>query len=218
VLVIAPHPDDETLGCGGTLLKHRESGDIIHWLIVTSLAEEDGSVTEIARRKKEIEKIRKAYNFASVIPLNFPAMRLDKLSLKEIVTSIGKAINATSPNILYIPNPYDIHSDHRIVYDATVSCSKWFRYPSIKRILIYEVISETEFNQTPLSGAFMPNSFSDISNYINKKIEIMKIYKSELARHPFPRSSKNVRALATFRGATAGFRYSEAFVLYKEAW
>jgi LmbE family N-acetylglucosaminyl deacetylase len=216
VIVISAHPDDETLGAGGTLLKHINEGDQINWLIVTDVFEEEGfSKERVLTRKVEIEKVSTMYGFKNVYKLGYPTMKLNDTILFELVNKISKIFQELKPEILYIMNRSDAHSDHRIVFDAVMSCTKSFRYPYIKKILMYECISETEFAPVLPEKTFMPNYFVDISNYFQTKIEIMKVYDSELNEHPFPRSIKNIEALATFRGASVGVEFAESFQLIK---
>lgn len=213
VLVIAVHPDDETLGCGGTLLKHKANGDSIHWLICTETA---SSNNFYKIREKEIEQVSKMYIFDSVHHLRLKTMHVDEYTMSELISKISKIINDVRPNIIYLPFKSDVHSDHRKIFEATYSCTKSFRYPFIKKIYMMETLSETEFSPSTNSDSFIPNVFVDISNFMERKIEIMKIFVSELAEHPFPRSEKNIRALGTIRGATTGCEYAESFVLLKE--
>lgn len=219
ILIVAPHPDDETLGCGGTLLKHKEQGDKIYWLIITSMSAEGGfPKARVEARQKEIKAVSKAYIFERVFSLAMPVTRIDTLPRAEIVRKIGKVIEMVKPTALYLPFKNDVHSDHRVVFDSTISAGKTFRFPCIKKLMMYEAVSETEFSAPLKDGIFMPNSFSDITGYIDKKITIMNLYKSELGTPPFPRSKQNIKALATFRGSTAGVRYAEAFMTLKEIW
>ena len=120
------------------------------------------------------------------------------------------------PNIVYLPFKSDVHTDHQIAFKAAYSCTKTFRCPSTKKIIMMETLSETEFTPSTKEDSFIPNMFVDITDFIDRKIEIMNIYKSELADHPFPRSEKNILALATVRGATAGCEYAESFMIVKE--
>lgn len=213
VIIIAPHPDDETLGAGGTLLKHKAQGDKVACIFVTNISEEQGySTKRVQERQEEIEKVAKAYNFDKFYKLNYPTATLDSTSTLKLIPEISEIFNEFQPNIVYVPNSSDIHSDHRIIFDATFSCTKSFRYPFIERILMYETISETEFASY---NHFEPNYFVDISDYFEKKLEIMKIYKTELQEHPMPRSLKNIEALATFRGATINKNYAESYKLIK---
>ena len=216
VLIVAPHPDDETLGCGGSLLKHRTAGDIIHWLIVTERCAESGSSQEVAAmRDAEISSVAEQYGFESVHRLRFPEIKLDSIPFHLVVKAFSDVVRQIQPQIMYVPCPADIHTDHRVAFDAVASCSKWFRYPSIEKILAYETLSETEFNMNP-DKHFRPNVFIDISNHIEEKIAIMQTYHSELACFPFPRSTQALQALAVLRGSTAGCKAAEAFMLLKE--
>lgn len=213
VLVVAVHPDDETLGCGGTLLKYKANGDEIHWLICTAIDEEHNYCKV---REKEIEEVSNLYDFDSVHNLQLKTMQVDEYKVSELVSKISQVIKEVQPNIIYLPFKADVHSDHRKIFEASYSCTKSFRYPFIKKIYMMEILSETEFAPSTKKDSFIPNVFVDISEFFEKKIAIMKVFKSEMAEHPFPRSERNLRALATFRGATCGCEYAESFVLLKE--
>ena len=212
ILVIAVHPDDETLGCGGTLLKHKADGDEIHWMIGTETA----SNTEFHKiRKQEIEGVAKLYKFDSVHHLKLKTMQVDEYSMSELITKISKVINEVKPNIIYLPFKGDVHSDHRYIFEAAYSCTKSFRYPFIKKIYMVETLSETEFAPSTKEDSFIPNVFVNITDFMDKKLEIIRIFESEMGEHPFPRSERNLKALATLRGATAGCEYAESFMLLK---
>jgi LmbE family N-acetylglucosaminyl deacetylase len=216
-VVLATHPDDETIGCGGTLLRHKAKGDSVHWIICTSMKERFGfNRDEISNREKEIKKVEQAFSFDSVHLLDFPTTRLDECPLSDLVEKIGEIFSKIRPEIIYLPFENDVHSDHRVVFQAGFSCSKSFRRPYIKKIMMMETISETEFSSVSNSSYFKPNVYVDVSDYLAKKIEIMRIYGSELKEFPFPRSEDNIKALAMFRGASAGYQFSEAFMLLKE--
>jgi N-acetylglucosamine malate deacetylase 1 len=216
IVVISAHPDDETLGAGGTLLKHKDSSDKIFWIIITSISEDQGYSSEkVHSRKMEILKVAELFAIDEVFELGYLTMKLSSSSLIKMVPEISRIFNKVQPEVIYTMNRSDAHSDHRVIFDAVSACTKAFRYPYIKKVLMYECISETEFAPAIPERVFQPNYFVDISNYLDKKSEIMKIYKSELGEHPFPRSIRNIEALATFRGATAGVRYAEAFQLIK---
>lgn len=217
VLVIAVHPDDETLGCGGTLLKHKAQGDEIHWLICTSLFERDGFNKEIVEtRKNEIKAVAGLYGFKNTHQLELSTTKVDKCSMSELIGKISKIISEVEPNIVYLPFKGDVHSDHRKIFESAYSCTKSFRYPTIKKIYMMEILSETEFAPSTKEDSFIPNVFVDISDCFDKKLEIMRVYQSEIGAHPFPRSEKNITALATLRGATSACEYAESFVLLKE--
>ena len=213
ILVVAVHPDDETLGCGGTLLKHKASNDKIHWLICTNLNKNHHYYPD---REKEIKKVSKLFNFDSVHNLQFETTKMDQYNMNEIIKKISKVINKVKPNIIYLPFKEDVHTDHKKVFEASYSSTKSFRNPFIKKIYMMETLSETEFAPSTKRDSFMPNTFVDINKYMNKKIQIMKIYKSEVGNHPFPRSVRGIKALASFRGSTSGCKFAESFMLLKE--
>ena len=216
IVVISAHPDDEILGVGGTLLKHKKNGDKIYWLITTNIFENQGfSKQRISNRQKEIKKISEALSVEKVFMLNYPTMSLSTSTLIEMVPKISKIFIEIEPEIVYCLNRSDAHSDHRITFDAVMACTKSFRYPFIKQVIMYECISETEFAPQLPEKVFIPNYFVDISSFLEEKMNLMKIYESELGKHPFPRSLKNIEALATFRGASVGVEYAEAFQLIK---
>lgn len=216
VIVISAHPDDEVLGVGGTLLKHMKKGDSIYWLISTNVFESQGFTKErIESRQKEVEKVAERLGVKKIFKLDYPTMSLSSSSIISMTPKISDIFKEVEPEIIYTLNRSDAHSDHRITFDAVIACTKSFRYPFVKQVLMYECISETEFAAVLPEKAFLPNYYVDITEYLEEKIEIMKIYESEIDEHPFPRSLQNIKALATFRGASVGVVYAEAFQLIK---
>ena len=216
LIVVAPHPDDETLGCGGTLLFLRDQGFEIHWLIISSMKQNLGfSQQRILCRKKEIKKVAATYKFASFSSLDFPTSKLDSIPKNEIIEKIGQVFEKIQPNIIFVPFDGDVHSDHRIVFEATIACTKWFRHRSVHKILAYETLSETDFGLSSMVG-FRPSVFYNIELYFAKKCEILKLYEGEMGLFPFPRSFETLEALARLRGSAAGFKFAEAFQLLKE--
>ena len=216
VTVISAHPDDEIIGAGGTLFKHKLNGDEIHWIIITNIFKSQGfSESKIKQRQAEIKKISKLLGVTKVHLLNFPTMTLSSSCLLKMVPIISKIFNNIMPNTVYVMNRSDAHSDHRVTFDAVMACTKSFRYPFIKKVLMYECLSETEFAPALHEKIFIPNYFVNISDFLEEKINAMNVYKSELGDHPFPRSILNIKALATYRGASVGVLYAEAFQLLK---
>jgi N-acetylglucosamine malate deacetylase 1 len=216
VIVIAPHPDDETLGCGGSLLKHIEKKDEVSWIIVTSMTESTGYSKEaILNRSSEIHKVSSKYNFKNLIKLDVPTTQVDQISTSKLVEKFSKTFQKLEPNLVYMPFYDDVHTDHKTISSSILSNIKWFRHNYIKKVLMYETVSETEFNFNSISG-FKPNVFNDITNFLNEKLDIIKIYKSEIREFPFPRSEKNIKSLSFFRGAQSGFGAAEAFQLVFE--
>lgn len=214
VIVVAPHPDDETLGCGGALLKHKSHGDEIYWLIITNISEEFGWKKEkVEERQSEIEQVADMYGFTKTSKLDFPTTKLDEIPISNIIDEISKVFNEVKPNTIYINNRSDIHTDHQIVFQAVMSCTKSFRYPFIKKILMYETLSETEFAPALPETIFIPNSFVDISDYFNRKINIMRIFNSEIMESPLPRSSDIIETKSRLCGSRISVKYAEAFQL-----
>jgi len=215
-IVIAPHPDDETLGVGGTLLRRKAEGVSLAWVIVTNISIEAGwSAEKVKQRADEIERITKLYGFEEVYYLNFETTQLDTIPMSDLVSAMSDAFKEFQPEEVFVPHPADIHTDHREVFDAVSACTKWFRYPSVRRVLAYETLSETDFNLGTYQ-AFRPNVFIDIEDFFNKKLLAMDVYASEVDDFPFPRSHEAIRALATLRGAASGFKFAEAFELLRE--
>lgn len=214
VMVISPHPDDETLGAGGTLLKFKEKGHKLYWLNVTNVKVEYGySEERVKERNKEIEYVISSYAFDGFWNMELEPAGVDKYDISFLISKFKKVFDEVKPELLLLPYRYDIHSDHRIIFDIVYSCAKSFRIPYLKTVLSMEILSETD--QALNENRFAPNIFIDISEYIDKKIEIMKIYKSEIDTAPFPRNEDAIKGLASYRGATAYYKYCEAFSLIK---
>lgn len=219
VLIVSPHPDDETLGAGGTLLQHQQRGDEIHCLLMTELAGNDNSSLRSdvprLRREKEIVEASEHFQWKSFSRLGLPTTRLDEQPYAELTENIGAVISGIKPTTVYLPHCNDVHTDHRVTFTAAFSCTKNFRYPSVQRVLSYEVPSETDYSAV-VHPPFLPNVFVDVTSTFSEKLDIMKIFASELGEHPFPRSLRHIEALAVHRGASAGCQYAEAFMLLKE--
>ena len=213
ILIIAPHPDDESLGCGGTILKNINEGHDVYWAICTTVDKDFGwDENKINKRELEIVKIGKAYGFKQVFNLKMPSSKLETIPIQTLINKFKNIINQIEPNIVYIPFNFDVHTDHQIISKVFSSFTKWFRYPSINTVLMYETLSETNFNFGS-TEKYSPNIYVDISKYFKKKVSISKMYNSELKKHPFPRSVEAINALSILRGSEAGFKHAEAFQL-----
>jgi N-acetylglucosamine malate deacetylase 1 len=211
VLVISPHPDDETLGVGGTLIYHKNRGDLIFWINIT--LPQNAGRKEIRLIQKQ--KISEFIQFDKVYQMNFESTKLEGTT-DEMIAKLTNLFQEIMPNIVYLPNRSDVHSDHRLTFKAGYSCTKSFRSHSIERILMYETLSETEFAPALSENAFAPNVFVDISDYMEQKIRMLKIYNKELMPHNLPRSISAIRSLAGYRGSRIGVEYAEAFMLLFE--
>lgn len=206
VCVIAVHPDDETLGCGGTILKHLKRGDEVHCVFVTDGDETQGVL---------IDQLAKHYGFTSVTRLGMPELELADMSLNELVPALAGVMKKIEPNVLYIPNRSDAHSDHRAVFEAMIACTKAFRFPSIEQILMCEVISETDFNLGLPEQVFNPNYYVDITDEWEGKKQAMEICKDQMLPYPLTRSESTMEALNRYRGSLINVEYAEAFMALK---
>jgi LmbE family N-acetylglucosaminyl deacetylase len=217
ILIVAPHADDETLGCGGVILRNIAAGSEVHWLIITGMKEEYGYTKEqVTTRNKEVACAAGSYKFTQVHEIGYKPAFLDTVAKGDIIGNVSKIVNAVRPEEVYTAYRNDAHSDHEVVFDAVMSATKSFRYPFIKRVLAYEVLSETDFAMKPEDGGFRPNVFVDISKYLEQKLNILEIFESEVGKFPFPRSRIALESLARVRGAQSSFLAAEAFMLLKE--
>lgn len=218
ILVISAHPDDETLGCGGTLLKHKEQGDALFWVIVTQVHEPQWSLQVAERKAGEVKRVAEAFGFEESFKLGFPTVRLDRVAMADLISHIHDALSESRPNVVYVVHGGDVHTDHRAVFTATMSVLKPVHMSrlGIRRVLCYESLSSTDAAPPMHERAFSPNIFNDITPYIERKIEIVGYYETETQPEPMPRSPSAIRALARYRGSTIGVEYAEAFNLIRE--
>ena len=207
IMVIAVHPDDETIGCGGTILKHIDNGDSVSIVFVTS-----GNEVQ----KGKIKSVINNYKSTSFYMLNLEEISLENQPLVNIIMPLNKVINEFRPEVLYIPNRSDVHSDHRTVFRALQACTKSFRNPFIKKIMMMEVISETDFSPNLTENIFVPNIINDITQYFEQKEKILNIYKEELLPGNMTRSISSMKALNRYRGSLINVKYAESFMLLKE--
>lgn len=218
VLAISVHPDDETLGCGGTLLRHVAEGDELFWLVVTETHEPQWTAETIQIKAAEVVRVAEAYKVDQFFKLGLPSIRLDTLPLADMIGRIREVIAEVKPEVVYLVHGGDVNSDHYMVFTATMSVLKTFymRKWGVQRILSYETLSSTEAAPPHPSRAFVPNVYRDITPYIERKIEIMGLYESESHPDPMPRGPSAIRALARYRGASIAVDYAEAFMLIRE--
>jgi len=214
ILVIAPHPDDEVLGCGGIIARYSRQGDEVFLCVVTKAYAPDWSEEFIKNRPKEVGAVRKILGIKKVYFLDFPTVKLDTVPQKELIAAISGVIKDIGPETLYLPHIGDINKDHRLVFEAALVASRPLSAPVIKKILSYETLSETEYGMS--LKIFSPNVYEDVSGTFGSKIEAIKVYGSELKEFPHPRSLEVIGALAKKRGSEAGFKLAEAFMLIRE--
>lgn len=216
ILVVSPHPDDETLGAGGSLLKLKDAGNQVYWLNITDVKMAGGGYNEsfISKRKIQIENINSYFGFDGFMNLRFQPATLNDSIKGELVNEIGNAFDRFKPECIILPDYNDAHTDHKYVFEAAYACSKIFRRSYIKKILTMEIPSETNFGMP--YDMFKPNFYVDITDYFEKKMDALKIYDTEMGSFPFPRSMEAIKAQAAIRGIEAGVSYAEAFRVIKE--
>lgn len=216
VIVISPHPDDETLGAGGSLLKLGHTGNQIYWLNITDVKMLGRGYDKafIEKRKIQIEKINEYFGFEEFFNLQFPPAELNDGVKGELINAIGSIFDKVKPDWVILPDYNDAHTDHKYVFEAAYACSKIFRRSYIRRIMTMEIPSETNFGMP--YDTFKPNLYVDITNYLEKKMEALRIYDTEMGTPPFPRSEEAIKAQAIIRGVEAGTLYAEAFQVLKE--
>lgn len=212
--MIAPHPDDEVLGCGGTIAIHSKKGDDVYLCIVTKAYTPEWSKEFIKKRKREVANANKILRIKKTHFLDFPTVKLDTIPQKELNDSIFKVVDKVKPEIVYMPHRGDLNKDHRLVFEAVLVAVRPVADHRVRKVLSYETLSETEWG-LPLE-TFTPNVYVDISNVIETKIKAMKAYKSEIKPYPSPRSFETIEILAKKRGTEAGVKFAEAFVLIRE--
>ena len=217
-VIVAPHPDDELLGCGGTLLKRASQGHTLSIIYVTSLSPSSGhSTSQIEQRQSEISATCKQLSVvqSNVHQFDFPPSSLNSTSIPLLIEKISTIFKSFQPNEVFLPFPGDAHSDHKHVFESAIACTKTFRYPSIRDVLVYETLSETNFNINPLYPSFTPNIYIDISPFFERKLQLLQNYDSEFLPHPFARSLDSVKSLAMLRGSEISQPFAESFWLLK---
>lgn len=212
VLIIAPHPDDEVLGCGGVIRKMASQMHDVWILIVSRGKKSLYSEERIQNVRKEALDAHKILGVKKTIFLDFSAPELDLVSISELSRSISEVVTEFNPDTVFLPHRGDIHHDHKAVFNAGLVATRPVKGSSVKRIFSYETLSETEW-AAPFSDAiFIPNFFVNISNDFSAKLEAIKCFKSQLRDFPNSRSLKSIEVLANFRGSSVGLTHAEAFM------
>lgn len=216
ILVFAPHPDDEILGVGGTMIKNIAQGNEVYVCIVTKgvepLFRESG--TEITRN--EARTCHKALGIKETIFLDFPAVMIEECHRYEVNAKIQDLVERIAPTEVYLPHWGDMQKDHQIVTDyAMVALRPKYSFAP-KRIYAYETMSETGWNVPNVQNEFSPNVFVDISEQLGAKLDAMRFFATQLSEFPNARSLEALEALAKYRGALMNVRAAEAFELIRE--
>lgn len=218
ILVIAAHPDDEILGCGGSIHKWTQQGKIVHALIlaegVTSRRNERDpglDKEQIEHLHKSVEKAHKVVGTKSYSLLDFPDNRMDSVDLIDVVKSIENAISTIQPDTVITHHPYDLNVDHRIIQQAVLTACRPQPNSTVQSILFFEVPSATDWQIQGPQNQFYPQLYVDISGSLESKLKSLEAYSSEMRDWPHSRSIAHAEILAKHRGATVGLSAAEAF-------
>lgn len=216
VLAIAPHPDDEILGCGGTLARLVDEGHEVTIAIVTKGRPAQFSEEQIRRVADEMARAHKILGTSDTRVVGLPAAALDTLPAAQINAVLAGLIEDVAPDTLLLPFVGDIHLDHQLSFLAAMvgARPRFDRAPC--QILCYETLSETNWYAPPITPAFVPQLFVDISATIGRKLEAFAAFESQVKAPPEERSIKALSALATLRGATVHLHAAEAFMVVRQ--
>ena len=215
ILVVASHPDDKILGCGGSIDKYSKLGYKIYTLILGSGIDSRNLKKNTLKDKKILNsqciKANRTLGVKKIFFENLSDNSFDNYNLLKIVKIIESYLKKIKPIIVFTHNKHDLNIDHRITFESTLTACRPLNESSVKRLLCFEIASSTEWAFGSFSNSFKPNFFIDIEKNIKNKIKSLKFYKSELRKYPHPRSLKNIENLSMIRGASVGLKNAEAF-------
>lgn len=223
VLVVCAHPDDEVLGAGGTLAKHKMNGDDVYSCILCEQATVRNTRPEHGDLLKQVDEAANIIGIKETMFFDFPDIRLNIVPILDLVQSIEQSLIKFRPEVIYTHHTGDLTDDHKIIFDATMTAvrlperrtRKELPADLIKEVLCFEVPSSTDW-AVPLPGlVFMPNVFVDIKETFELKIKGLQQYPEVIKEYPHPRSIENLEALAKYRGAQSGFELAESFMLVR---
>tara|TARA_B110000008_G_scaffold275793_1_gene313923 strand:+ start:925 stop:1596 length:672 start_codon:yes stop_codon:yes gene_type:complete len=217
ILIMSPHADDEILGCGGFISKYSKKNYQINVLILTNAnkgAPEIYSTKDINQIRNEAKRANKIIGTKKLFFENLPALNLSNYPIYKITNVMNKYIDDINPEIILIPSSNDIHDDHKIVFKAAKVSTRFNKKRNLKKILSYEVLSETEWNEN--EKAFSPNYFVRLNKSdINNKVKAFLKYKSQVKKFPHPRSKEGIINLSKVRGSSVFESFVEAFRIEK---
>lgn len=207
ILVIAPHNDDEVLGCGGTIAKYAAQG---HRVIVCEVTSGNEALWKMISR--EAAAAHKVLGVSSYECLHLPVVNMRNEDTDVLNRRFEDIVQKTKPEIVFLPHKGDMHVDHQETNKAAMVALRPYSNPQLKEIFAYETLSETEWNVPSVDNAFIPDTWNDITDYIETKENAMKCYVSQLREAPNPRSIESIDALARLRGSTVGYMFAECFM------
>ena len=216
VLIIAPHPDDEVLGCGGTIAKRAEQGHSVFVCVVTKGGEPLFHEKDVEKVRSECREADRLLGVKDTFFLDYPAVRLEEVPRYLLNDGILKAVQSVKPDEVYIPHRGDMQLDHKIIVDAAMVALRPKYEHVIQRIYAYETLSETGWDLPNAVNEFLPTVYENVTETLEKKLAAMRVFQSQLAEFPAARSLEAVEALAKYRGSMVNLRAAEAFMLIRE--
>ena len=214
-LIIAAHPDDEVLGCGGIIKKYSIEEDFFVLILSDGAGTRYDEVMGSALKENAI-KANNILGTKEVFFENLPNQRMDKMSVLEVIQLVENYIKKLKPNRVFTHHVGDLNKDHRIVAEATFTATRPIVGQTVKEVYSYNVPSSTEWNSVAGERVFIPNIFVDIKDKLNFKLKAMECYESECREYPHPRSIKSLKAHANYWGLVSGFEYAEPFKLIRK--
>lgn len=214
-LILAPHPDDEVLGCGGTIARIVAEGGQVDVAIVTRGRPPRFDEAQADRVRAEAEQAHRRLGVARSHFLDLPAAELDVIPRADLNHAIGAVVEAVRPDALFVPFLGDVHIDHQLVFEAALVAARPRGGDYPRCVLAYETVSETNWSAPTLSPTFQPNIFVDISDHLETKLAAFALFASQCRPAPDERSLETLRALAVIRGSTVTLPAAEAFMLIR---
>lgn len=223
ILVVAAHPDDEVLGCGGTIARHADDGDLVQVLIVAEGAtsrqgkrDRDQAADELTNLAQAAQKASTILGAVEVELMDLPDNRLDSLNRLDLIKQVETRIARHQPEVVYVHHVGDVNVDHRRLHEAVVTACRPVPGQTVRQLLSFEVASSTEWQPPGSAPVFHPNWFVDISSHWERKCLALEAYASEMRPWPHARSIKSLEHLARWRGAQIGVEAAEAFCLLRQ--
>jgi len=216
ILVIAPHPDDEVLGCGGAIVKYVSEGHDVYVAVVTKGCEPLFPESQVQQVRNECMEADRLLGVKQTIFMDFPASMLESVSRYEFNGAFLRLIHDIKPDIVFIPHRGDMQIDHKMTVDAAMVALRPKYDHIVKKIYAYETLSETGWDIPNTVNEFIPTCYIDISDVLESKLEAINMFKSQISDFPNARSLETIKALAQYRGSMMNLKAAEAFMLIRE--